>query len=63
MQRESLLERTLVELADTLVDDFDIIEVAQTLVERCVELFDATAAGLLVADPDGQEVGVIGQAA
>lgn len=44
--------RTFVELADTLVDDFDVIEVTQMLVERCVDLFGA-AAGLLVADPDG----------
>jgi GAF domain-containing protein len=53
MQREQLLARTFVELADTLVDDFDLIELTQRLVERCVELFDATAAGLLLADPDG----------
>lgn len=52
MAREDLLVRTFVELADTLVDDFDLIEVTQTLVERCVDLFDA-AAGLLLADPDG----------
>lgn len=53
MAREELLARTFVELADTLVDDFDIVEVAQTLVERCVELFHATAAGLLLGDPNG----------
>jgi GAF domain-containing protein len=52
--REELLARTFVELADTLVDDFDIVELTQTLVERCVELFGATAAGLLLADPDGK---------
>ena len=50
--REDLLVRTFVELADTLVDDFDVIEVTQMLVERCVDLFDA-AAGVLLADPDG----------
>lgn len=54
MTREELLARTFVELADTLVDDFDIVELTQTLVERCVELLGATAAGLLVADPDGK---------
>jgi GAF domain-containing protein len=53
MAREDLVARTFVELADTLVDDFDLVEVAQTLVERCVELFDATAVGLLLADPNG----------
>jgi GAF domain-containing protein len=53
MDREDLLARTFVELADTLVDDFDVVEVTQMLVERCVELFDATAAGLLLADPGG----------
>lgn len=51
MDREDLLARTFVELADTLVDDFDLVEVTQMLVERCVRLFDATAAGLLLADP------------
>ena len=53
MEREQVLARTFVELADTLVDDFDLVELSQTLVERCVELFDATAAGLLLADPAG----------
>jgi GAF domain-containing protein len=51
--REDLLARTFVELADTLVDEFDIVDLTQTLVERCVELFDASAAGVLLADPDG----------
>jgi GAF domain-containing protein len=53
MAREDLLARTFLELADTLVDDFDIVEVSQTLVERCVELLDATAVGLLLSDADG----------
>lgn len=52
MAREDMLVRTFVELADTLVDNFEVVDVTQSLVERCVELFDA-AAGLLLTDPDG----------
>ncbi len=55
MAREDLLARTFVELADILVDDFDLVDLARTLVERCVDLFDASAAGLLVAAP-GEEL-------
>ncbi|HWE54852.1 MAG TPA: GAF and ANTAR domain-containing protein [Acidimicrobiales bacterium] len=54
MAREELLARTFIELADTLVDDFDIIEVSQRLMESCVELFDASAAGLLISDTSGR---------
>ena len=53
MSREERLARTLVELADTLVDDFDVIELLALLVERSVELLDASAAGLVLADEDG----------
>ncbi|MDQ1441225.1 MAG: hypothetical protein QOG97_1453, partial [Acidimicrobiaceae bacterium] len=35
--REELLAQTFVELADTLVDDFDIIELLTMLSERCVD--------------------------
>lgn len=53
MAREDLLARTFVELADILVDDFDLVEITQMMVERCVDLFDASAAGLLLAEPGG----------
>ena len=36
--REELLATTFVELADSLVDDFDVIELLSHLGERCVEL-------------------------
>jgi GAF domain-containing protein len=52
--REERLARTLVELADTLVDDFDLLELLVLLVERSVELLDASAAGVLLADEQGQ---------
>ncbi len=48
--REERLARTLVELADTLVDDFDVVDLMSLLVERSVELLDAAAAGLVLAD-------------
>ena len=44
---------TLVELADTLVADFDVVEQLSLLADRCVEVLDLAAAGLLVAGPDG----------
>jgi GAF domain-containing protein len=47
------LGQTFVELADTLVAGYDLIEFLQTLTERCVELLEADAAGLLLASPDG----------
>ena len=54
MPRESLLARTLVELADTLVDDFDVVDLLTRLADRCVDVLDVGAAGLMLAGPDGQ---------
>jgi GAF domain-containing protein len=51
--RESLTAATFVELIDTLVGDFDVIEVLTVLTSRCIELLDAAAAGILLADSDG----------
>ena len=54
MTREAVLARTMVELADTLVDDFDIVELLTTLSERCVDVLDVAAAGVMLAAPDGE---------
>ena len=51
--REPLLSRTFVQLADSLVDQFDLIELLTLLSHRCVELFGAGAAGILLADQRG----------
>jgi transcriptional regulator with GAF, ATPase, and Fis domain len=48
------LAETFVELADTLVDDFDLIEFLYTLVHRCVELVDVSAVGLMIGDGRGR---------
>lgn len=50
--RETQLVRTMVALADTLVDDFDIVDLTATLADRCVEILDVSAAGILLAAPD-----------
>ncbi len=54
MARESLLISTLVELADNLVDDFDIVDVLTVLSNRCVETIDVDAAGVMLSAPGGE---------
>jgi GAF domain-containing protein len=54
MHRETLLARTLVELADTLVEDFDVVELLTLLTDRSVEIFDVSTAGILLAAPEGE---------
>ncbi|MFC7217999.1 ANTAR domain-containing protein [Streptomyces polyrhachis] len=53
MTREQRLAGIFVEVADSLIDDFDIIDFLQRLTTRCVELLDVTAAGILLVDPHG----------
>lgn len=53
MTREQRLASTFVELADSLVADFDVVELMTLLTERSIELLDASAAGLLLVDPLG----------
>ena len=54
--RDEWLARTFVELADTLVADFDLIEFLSMLAERCVELLGASEVGLVLAGPRGLQV-------
>jgi transcriptional regulator with GAF, ATPase, and Fis domain len=53
MPREQRLTEVFVELADTLIEEFDVVEFLQILTERCVELVDTDAAGLMLDDQRG----------
>ena len=53
LPKQVLFARALVELADTLVADFDVVELLTRLADRCVEALDVAAAGLMVAGPGG----------
>lgn len=54
MPREALLARTFVEMADSLVEDFDVVDLLSLLADRCVEITGAVAVGLMLASPDGE---------
>ena len=49
-----LLSDTFVELADTMVADFDVIDFLHLLTDRSVRLLAASAAGVVLADPRGE---------
>ena len=51
--RQARASATFVELIDTLVDDFDVIDMMTVLASRCVELLDAAEAGILLVDGSG----------
>src|ERR1700733_829425 len=49
-----LLSNTFVELADTMVADFDVIDFLHLLTDRSVALLSASAAGVMLGDPRGE---------
>ena len=51
--REQLVNRAFIGLADTLVDDYDMIELLDRLVGYCAELLAADAAGIVLGDANG----------
>jgi transcriptional regulator with GAF, ATPase, and Fis domain len=49
-----LLSDTFVALADTMVDDFDVIDFLHMLTDRSARLLSVSAAGVVLADPRGE---------
>jgi GAF domain-containing protein len=53
MPRQEELLAAFIEFADTFVDDYDVVEFLHRLAARCVELVDASEAGIMLGDTDG----------
>ena len=53
MTRERRLTQVFIELADTLVAEFDLVDFLGGLAEATVELIEVDAAGLMLADDHG----------
>ena len=51
--RERRIVDTFVLLADTMIDEYDVIEFLGTLAGRCVELLHTDEAGIMLADSQG----------
>lgn len=47
------IRETFIELTDTLVDDYDVIDFLDVLARKVVDLLDVTACGLVLADSHG----------
>lgn len=53
MTREVDVVQSLVDLADTLVADYDVVDLLTGLTDRCVHVLNASAAGVMLAAPSG----------
>lgn len=54
MSRERRLVEAFVQLADSLVEDYDPVDVVQELLDRAVELLPVDTAAVLLAGEDGE---------
>jgi GAF domain-containing protein len=53
MSREADVVQSLIEMADTLVDDYDVVDMLTGVADRCVSLLGVSAAGVMLASPAG----------
>ena len=54
MSREADVVRSFVEMADILVDDYDVVDLLTGLADRCVSLLGVSAAGVMLVSPAGR---------
>ncbi len=54
MTGEDRISRVFIELADTLVDDYDVIGLMHVLADRSVQMLSADAAGIILKDARGR---------
>lgn len=59
MAEQELLTRTLVELADNLTEDFDVIDLMTLLTGCCCEAFEVADAGIVLAAPTNGDLRVM----
>lgn len=52
--REQTLSATLIEFADTLVSDYDLIDYLDRLLERSIEVLAASAGGVMLSNGDAE---------
>jgi transcriptional regulator with GAF, ATPase, and Fis domain len=52
--REAKLTAAFIDIADTMVADYDMVELAHRVCRHCVELLDVDATGMLLADGRGR---------
>jgi GAF domain-containing protein len=51
LSRQQNIISSLVTMADNLVDDFDVVDLLTSLTDRCVNMLDVSAAGVMFASP------------
>jgi GAF domain-containing protein len=52
--REARLNSAFVKLADTLTDEYDVVDLLHTLVIECTAILDTQAGGIMLADTNGE---------
>lgn len=53
MSRESRISAAFVKLADTLIADYDVVDLLDTLLLECTQILDIEAGGLMLVDAVG----------